>query len=306
MNLFDRAVRLGLPLVPRRLVWILARRYVAGETLKSALDMVAELSAQGFGSILDVLGEAVSDAARARAAVDEYERALDGLRGLDPHCYVSVKPTHLGLTLDPSLCERFLDELCARAADEGRAVRFEMEDAPTIDRTLDVFLRVRARRSNLGCVLQARPFRTPDDAARLLREVDDLNVRLVKGIYLEPASIAHTEADAITRAYLDLARQLVDGGAFVAFATHDDDLADECARIALAGASAGAAAGRRRYEFQLLMGVKAPTAERLRDAGHPVRVYVPYGPDWHAYSLRRLRKNPEIARHVMRAFLRRG
>ncbi|MCB9897231.1 MAG: proline dehydrogenase family protein [Planctomycetes bacterium] len=308
MSLFDRVVRLGLPLVPRRMVWILARRYVAGETLESALDEIREQGARGFGTILDVLGEAVKSKERAEGAAAEYHRALAALAQSPSRTYVSVKPTHLGLTFDPALCGRLLDDLCVRAAEQGRKVRFEMEDAPTVDRTLEVFLRVRAKRENLGCVLQARLFRTPDDVTRLLRELGGgLDVRLVKGIYLEPAEIAHTEAPDISRAYVDLARQLVAGGAFAAFATHDDDVAAACAQIARdAGLGDGRDPDAARYEYQMLMGVKAPMAERLLAEGHPVRIYVPYGKDWHAYSIRRLRKNPEVARHIARAFFSRG
>ena len=307
MSLFDRVVRLSLPLVPRRAVWLLARRYVAGETLESALAAIGDLTSRGFGTILDVLGEAVKDKAHAEGAAAQYMRALDALAGITSRTYVSVKPTHLGLNLDLELCERLLDELCVRAAADGRKVRFEMEDAPTVDDTLGVFLRVRARRENLGCVLQARLHRTADDVARLLREVGSgLDVRLVKGIYLEPPEIAFTEAADISRSYVELSQQLVEGRAFVAFATHDDDVAAACAKIARDAGLDGSDPVTARYEFQMLMGVKAPMAERLLAEGQPVRVYVPFGKDWHAYSLRRLRKNPEVARHIVRALFRRG
>ena len=304
MSLLDGVVRAGLPLVPRRVLWTVARRYVAGNELSDALAAITRVRAEGFGTILDVLGEGVTRVEQAQHAAAEYHRALAALPATDPGCVVSVKPTHLGLQLDPELCSKLLSELCAAAARQSRRVRLEMEDAPTIDGTLAVFRRLRGQHPNLGCVLQSRLFRTEADTKALLAEGPGLNVRLVKGIYLEPAAIAWTENADISRNYVKLAKLLLDGGAFVGLATHDGVMARElCAALAQRGLDQGPAA-QRRYEFQCLMGVRREFAQEMRDAGHPVRIYVPYGRDWHAYSLRRLRRNPQIARHVLRAMLR--
>ncbi len=292
-----------MPLIPKRVMWTVARRYVAGAELSDALARVTALRAEGFGAILDVLGEGVSSEDGARAAADEYKRALAGLGDADRDTPISVKPTHLGLLLDPALCEALLDELCAAAGAGGRRVRFEMEDAPTVSATLEVFERVAARHGNLGCVLQSRLFRTADDVERLIGSTPDLNVRMVKGIYLEPPEIAWTDAEEIRTNFIARVASLLDAGAFVALATHDDEVAERGLEL-LTERGLGPDSGR--YEFQCLMGVRRAFAARLRDAGHPVRVYVPYGRDWHAYSMRRLAKNPEIARHVMRALFRGG
>lgn len=306
MSLLDHLVRLSLPVIPKAIIWTVARRYVAGSELPAALDRIRAIRADGYGSILDVLGEGVADMREAQAALTEYQSALDALPDVDPYTTVSVKPTHLGSSVDRVACARMLSELCARAADQGRRVRLEMEDAPTIDVTLDVFREVREAHANLGCVLQARLFRTAGDVTALLAEVDALDVRLVKGIYLEPAEIAWTEPEDISRSYVELAEQLVAGGAFVGFATHDSAVADACIAIVEAAGLADGEPTARRYEFQLLMGVRADEAARLQSAGHPVRIYVPYGRDWHAYTQRRLARNPEIARHVLRAMFRLG
>ena len=208
-----------------------ARATWRATSLSDALTAVARLRGEGFGTILDVLGEGVETVAQAQAAAAEYQRALAALPAVDPGCVVSVKPTHLGLLLDPALCERLLSELCTAAARQGRRVRLEMEDAPTVDATLAVFRGLRARHPNLGCVLQARLFRTEADARALLEQGPGLNVRLVKGIYLEPASIAWTAAPDIARSYVQLARLLLDGGAFVGLATHDGAMAAELDRL---------------------------------------------------------------------------
>jgi proline dehydrogenase len=299
-------MRASLPLIPRRVLWTVAQRYVAGDALEDALRVIGKQRAEGFGTIIDVLGEGVGSEAQARAAAAEYHRALERLPAVDPGTVISVKPTHLGLAQGHELCAGLLSDLCAAADAQGRRVTFEMEDAPTIDGTLAVFRSLRARHENLGCVLQARLFRTKTDVVRLLAEGPALNVRLVKGIYLEPPEIAWTEGLEISRSYLELARRLVDGGAYVSFATHDDVLAQQVlAHLHEKGHDRGPAA-ERRYEFQLLLGVRRELAVTWRDAGHDVRIYVPYGSDWHAYSLRRLRRNPQIARHVLKAMLTRG
>lgn len=303
MSLFDRLVIGALPRLPRALVWMVARRYVAGSELSDALARIVALKAQGFGTIIDVLGEGIHDRAGARTAAAEYERALDALDGVDDGCPVSVKPTHLGLLVDQDLCAELLSALCERAAAARRRVRFEMEDSPTVAATLEVFSAVRKRHSNLGCVIQSRLFRSADDIDRLL-EAPGLDVRLVKGIYLEPPELAWTADVDISRSYIQLARKLVAGGARVAFATHASSLADSCAALAAEAGWDRLPISERPHEFQLLMGVRADEADRLRASGQRVRVYVPYGRDWHAYSMRRLQHNPEVARHIVRAFLR--
>lgn len=306
MSAFDGLMRASLPLIPRRVLWTVAQRYVAGDELEDALSAITRLRGEGFGTILDVLGEGVASEAQARAAAAEYHRALAALPAVDPDTVVSVKPTHLGLALGQELCTELLSGLCTAAAAQKRRVRLEMEDAPTIDGTLAVFRALRGRHANLGCVLQARLFRTQDDVKRLLAEGPALNVRLVKGIYLEPAAIAWTEGPDISKSYLDLARRLVDGGAFVGFATHDAIMGEQIlSHLHERGLDRGPAS-QRRYEFQLLLGVRREVADTWRDAGHHVRIYVPYGKDWHAYSLRRLRRNPQIARHVVKAMFTRG
>lgn len=306
MGLLDQLVVRGLPLVPKALLWTVAKRYVAGHSLDQALERIRALRAEGFGTILDVLGEGESSERMANDAAALYASTLQPLASVDPGCAISVKPTHFGLLVSEDLCAELLDALCVSAAAEGRRVRLEMEDAPTIDGTLRVFERVRAERDNLGCVLQARLFRTADDVERLLARFPELDVRLVKGIYLEPAEIAHTAHDAIVADYIALADRLLASDARLGFATHDDELVQHVEAATAAAGLDAPAADARRYEFQLLMGVRKPLAERLRDAGHRVRVYVPFGADWHAYTLRRLRENPEVARHVMRAMLTGG
>jgi len=293
MSVLDRAALATLPLLPRWLMRRLAARYIAGEELPEALSKLAELRARGFSGILDILGEDVGDENAARAVLASYRASASAVAGARLDCYVSVKPTHLGLRLSEELCHRLYDELATHCAALSVPLRVEMEDHSTTDATLRVFERLRLRHAHVGIVLQSRLKRTPEDIARLAP--GPLWVRMVKGIYLEPAAIAEVEPEPIRTAYVAAARLLLERGARVSFATHDEGLAERlfalCRELRIP---------RERYELQVLLGVREPLWERWHADGERVRVYVPFGPEWRAYSTRRLRKNPQIFRHVLR------
>jgi proline dehydrogenase len=288
-----KLVLASLPYIPRPVMRRLASRYIAGEKIEDALRKLEELARRGYPGILDILGENVGGEQAARAAASSYAQGAAALARARLDAYVSVKPTHLGLLLDETLCLELFSELAARCGELGLRMRVEMEDHPTTDATLRVFSALRGRFANVGIVLQSRLLRTPKDIDAF--EAGPLDVRLVKGIYLEPASIAHVDPDPIRDAYVLCARKLLARGASLGLATHDEGLADRClAEVRAAGA------GPDRYEFQVLLGVREPLWEKWRAAGSRVRVYVPFGPEWRAYTQRRLRKNPQILRHVLR------
>jgi len=294
MALFTKPVLLVLPFVPKPVLRRLAARYIAGETLPEALERLAQLARAGHPGILDILGENVRDEREARAVVATYRAASDALAQRKLDCYVSVKPTHVGLTLREGLALELYNELARHLATLGMLLRVEMEDHPTTDATLRVFNALRAQNPhNVGIVLQSRLFRTLKDIDAL--PPGPLDVRMVKGIYLEPAAIAHTEPEPIRAAYVECVRRLALRRAHLRLATHDDDLAERCLEVLR---SAGYT--REQYEFQVLMGVREELWKKWHEAGHKVRVYVPYGPEWRPYSIRRMRKNPQILGHVMR------
>jgi proline dehydrogenase len=295
MAWFDRAAIACLPLLPRPLMRVLSRRYIAGERLQQALDCLSALHADGFGGTLDILGEDVEDEAEARDVVEAYVAAAAETRALELDAYVSVKPTHVGLRLSEELCFQLYLDLCQRCAELDVFVRVEMEDHTTTDATLRVFERLRLEVENVGIVLQSRLHRTLDDIEALSPGL--LNVRMVKGIYLEPAEIAHVDPEPIREAFVECTRKLFERGAFVALATHDEGLAQRLLAVA-----DEQELSTDHYEFQVLLGVQERLWRRWLGEGYPVRVYVPFGPNWRAYSTRRLRKNPQIFRHLVRDF----
>lgn len=294
--LHDRLVD-TLAHVPRPVMRRLSARYIAGEDLEEALALLTALSRRGHPGILDILGENVRTAEQARSVLAQYERAASAVaqRGLD--AYVSVKPTHFALAASEDLAFDLYSRLARRCRELGVFLRVEMEDHPTTDATLRLFARLRAEFENVGVVLQSRLLRTPKDIARL--PAGPVSVRMVKGIYLEPPHLAHVDPGPIRDAYVTCCEALFARGASISFATHDDGLAERLLELVR---RAGIAP--QRYEFQVLLGVRESLWQTWRERGHRVRVYVPYGPDWLAYSLRRLRRNPQILEHVVRATLR--
>lgn len=297
MAFVSRLLAWSLPAVPRPIVHRVARRYVAGETLAAVCSAVDGLERDGFEATASLLGEEVRVVEDATAAADEYLQLLDTLaeRGLRSH--VSVKPTHFGLRIDEGLCREQIERVVRAAAERRTFVRIDMEDRTTTDATLRLHRELSSRHHNVGVALQAYLRRTLDDVEAL---PEGSSVRLCKGIYIEPRSAAWKSRESVRLNFMTALERLVERGCSVAVATHDELLV--CAARALA-------VRRRlppeRLEYQVLLGVDAEQARILRDEGHRLRVYLPYGKDWYAYSLRRLRENPQIAMYVLRALLSR-
>ena len=286
MTLLDRAIVWLLPAVPRPVVQRLSSRYIAGPALDDAIRVVGRLNAKGKLATVDVLGEEITNADEARAITGHYHDVLARIdeEGLDAN--VSVKLTGLGLELDLELCRENLEAVVVDAATRGNFVRIDMEDSSTTNRTLELFRSLRADgHENVGVVLQAYLRRTSDD----LTGLD--NVRLCKGIYVEPEEIAYRDFDEVRANYVRCLEALVDEGAYVGIATHDEYLIGEALRIVRDLPS-------ERYEFQMLLGVRPDRADELVAAGHRLRVYVPYGTHWYQYSVRRLQENPKMAGYV--------
>lgn len=295
MSLLDRAITGVLPAVPRVVVRRLAAPYIAGPRLEDAISVVRRLNAAGKLATIDVLGEEVATAAEAGRIVDQYQRLLARIEWERLDAGVSVKLSGLGLELDAGLCRTNLEAIVEDARLRGVFVRIDMEGSATTDATLALYRDLHTQgRENIGVVLQARLRRTCDDLTGLP------NVRLCKGIYLEPPEIAFTGVEEIRTSFLTALEALLDQGSYVAIATHDQLLiAEALRRIAERRLAPD------RYEFQMLLGVGARRGSQLVAAGHRVRVYVPYGSHWYEYSVRRLRENPSVVGYVAGDLVRR-
>jgi proline dehydrogenase len=290
--ILDRALVTLLPAVPKPVVRRLAGRYIAGADLQDAVDVVREVNGEGKMATIDVLGEEITSLDDARAIAGAYHDVFETIdrEALDSN--VSVKLTGLGLSLDLDVCRDNLDALVADAEARGKFVRIDMEDSSTTDDTLLLYRDLReSGYERLGIVLQATLKRTLADVDALA----DLrpNVRVCKGIYIEPPAIAFREYEAVRGNFVRVLEALLDAGCYVGIATHDEWLVDR-AREAISERELE----RHEYEFQMLLGVRPELGDALVRDGHRLRIYVPYGTHWYRYSLRRLQENPKIAGYV--------
>lgn len=296
MSLLDRLIIGVLPVVPRPIVGAFSRRYIAGRRFEDALREVRALNQAGCCVTLDILGEQIRARDEALPARDAYLALLDAIHAAGIEVNVSLKPTQLGLTFDRAFATENIRAVVARARERGGFVRIDMEDSPTTDVTLEVYRTLRRDFGNLGVVLQACLRRTVADAVALA--ATQTNVRLCKGIYVEPYGISWRDREIIRQNYLHVLEILLRGGSYVGIATHDEYLVWGAMRLVH---DLGLPPGR--YEFQMLLGVTPRLREVVVASGHRMRVYVPFGEQWYAYSIRRLRENPGMAGMIARDIL---
>ena len=273
MSLFSRLVVTTLPLVPKSLVGRVAARYVAGETSEEAFATVRELNARGAMATLDLLGEEVTVRDKAEAAVEEYVPLFEEIDRGQVDSNVSIKLTMLGLKIDQEFCLQNVERIAEAAQRFGNFLRLDMEDHTCIDATLEIYHQLQPRFGNLGVVFQSYMRRTLDDIEGL--PDDSGNVRLCKGIYVEPRPVAWKGYNTVRHNFIAALEKMITGGVYAAIATHDEFLV--CAAVALIDKHR---LPRDRYEFQMLLGVDEELREILLKGGHRLRVYVPYGKDW--------------------------
>ena len=296
MSAFDYLLSRALPFVPRPIVRRISRRYIAGEGLPDALRVVRSLNQRGLLATLDVLGESVGSPLQVEGAVRDYQEALAALRGGGFQANISVKLTQLGLKIDRELCLSSMRTLVLGARAQGNFVRIDMENSTCTSATLELYRALCAEGfDNVGVVLQAYMRRSLTDVREL---PEGANVRLCKGIYVEPRAIAYRDRAVVNKNYVRLLEEILERGFYVGIATHDEDLVWEAERILDRRRLAP-----ERYEFQMLLGVDEELRGLILGAGHRLRIYVPFGVNWYAYSLRRLKENPRIAGYVARSLL---
>lgn len=303
--------------MPKWFVRIVSRRYVAGSTLEEAVKIMKKKAEEGACFTIDVLGEEISNMDEANEFLEEYKRVIQAINENSLDANLSIKPTAFGLLLDPVQGMKNIEELIRMAHDHDMFTRLDMEDYRVTDDTIQVVRDMHEKGlTNMGVVLQGRLFRTLDDINTLENEIGKLaDYRICKGIYLESEEIAHTEKKAITSATIDCMNAMLDAGAYVGIATHDipiidaalESLKDRGMGPNLSDPRQNAGPARKGkgpgYEFQMLLGVRGNLRRKLAKEGHRTRIYIPYGEKWYEYSIRRLKENPTVAIHIVKAFL---
>jgi proline dehydrogenase len=293
-NLVSKVV---LPLVPKAVAKRFASRYVPGETLEDALAAAKKMNSLGMCASLDILGEYSTTLNDARSAADEYKAALVAIAERKIDSNISVKPTHLGLKINSEKCFELYRELCAKAAEVNNWLRIDMENSATTQATIDMYARLRKEFDNVGLVVQAYLRRTHNDVRGLLKE--KTNLRLCKGVYVEPRDIAYKDMEIINNNFISILETILSNGGHVGIATHDERLVyrsmELIERVNPAPDS---------FEFQMLWGVDDQLRDIILATGHKLRMYIPYGREWYAYSMRRLKENPKLAGDVFRSALK--
>jgi proline dehydrogenase len=293
MGILDRAIANSVAVIPRPVVRRISRRYIAGDTLEEAVAVIRDLNARGCVATIDLLGESTESKADAARTLRDYKRVVEALEEHDLRSGISIKLTGLGLNLSEELCRANLEEIVEYAGARDRFVRVDMEDSPYTSVTLNMVTGLHERHGNVGAVIQAYMRRSLEDVNRLAEA--GVSVRLCKGIYDEPRRIAYKDFDTVRENYRLLLEELLRGGVYVGIATHDEFLVWHALRLIHQ-----LGIPKDRYEFQMLLGVDEELRNILVNAGHKLRVYVPFGEDWYEYSSRRLKENPRIAGYVAR------
>jgi proline dehydrogenase len=274
-----------------------ARRFIAGETLDDAIEAVRQLEAQGLHHTLDHLGESVTTRDGSDTCTREYLEVIEAVAGAGVERNISLKLTQLGLDVDRAICVDNLRRILDAGDARGFFVRVDMESAHYTDATLEIVETVwRGGHHNVGVVLQSCLYRTEKDLERV--NALGVRVRLVKGAYLEPKTVAYPLKSDVDAAYLRLARRLLTEGAYPAIATHDERILAGVKRFA-----ADKAIAPDRYEFQMLYGIRRDLQAALTAEGHQVRVYVPFGKEWFPYFMRRLGERPANVGFVLRSLI---
>ena len=315
MGVFGRFMVGVTKCMPRFLIASVARRYVAGKDIGSAVAVMRKLSSEGACFTIDVLGEEISNLDDAQFFIDEYDRVLDAIIDNNFDANLSIKPTAFGLLIDEESAYSNIERLLRNAAEHDIFVRLDMEDHRVTQPTIDIVLAMHEKGiRNVGTVLQSRLFRTSQDIDDICEKLGGMaDFRICKGVYLEHESISLTDYQSIVAAMNAHIDQILDRSAYAGIASHDLPIIKHTlAALEARGMGPenpdpreGSAENRNGkgpgYEFQMLLGVRGNIRRRLAKDGHRTRIYIPYGEDWYKYSMRRLDENPDVAMHIVKS-----
>jgi len=294
VNPLNRAIVEVVKILPQSIVFIFAKRYIAGETIEDGVRVVKELNSKGILATMDVLGEAVTNKEESEQAKLECLNVLDVIEKNNLKSNLSIKPTQMGLNIDKEFCYNQISEILEKAAKYKNFVRIDMEDSSTTDATFELYKRLRKKYDNVGVVIQAYLRRTMNDIQDL--EMKGTNYRLCKGIYIEPEKIAYKNKQEIRDNFVKILEYLFDNGNYVGIATHDDYLIEKAYQMIKEKNIP-----KDKFEFQMLYGVKENLRDKINADGYKIRVYVPFGKHWYNYSIRRLQENPQVAWYITKS-----
>lgn len=294
-----------LPYMPKNFVWIFSKRYIAGKKIGDAVRVAKELNKQGILVTIDLLGEFITKLEEAERNKNEYIEIIETIMKEKIKGNFSLKPTMFGLLIDKDVCYANIREIVAKAASYNNFIRVDMEDSQCVDLEIELYRKLKAEfPKNVGLVVQAYLKRTLKDLENMMdlhSKETPLSYRLCKGIYVEPAEIAYKKYEEINNHFLADLEFMFKNGVYPGIATHDKPLVDGAYKLI-----EKYNVPKNMYEFQMLYGVTPDLRKSIVDKGHTMRVYVPFGEQWFAYSTRRLKENPKMAWLIIKAIFVRG
>ena len=294
MSMFNNFIVSTIPLIPKFVVRRFAGPYIAGESIADALATVKKINASGAMATIDLLGEFITDKSQAIRDTAELKTLLKSINEQKLNANVSIKPTQFGLLLDAEFAYQNIRALIELAKEYGNFIRIDMEDSPCTQLEIDLYLRLRKEFDNVGLVIQAYLYRTDADVDLLISH--KANLRICKGIYVEPEAIAIKDRDGIRANYLKQIEKMFANKCYVGVATHDEYLVNEVYKLV-----EKYNVQPHEFEFQMLLGVLPKLRESIVKKGFRLRIYVPYGKEWYGYSIRRFKENPQMAGYVAKA-----
>jgi proline dehydrogenase len=303
--MINKLIATLLPYFPKKFIWLFSKSYISGENLDDAIRVSKELNSKKIKVTLDVLGEFIKTLDEAESNKKEYLDLIDVSYKNNIDGNFSLKPTSFGLLIDKNRCYEYIREIVQKAASYNGFIRIDMEDSPCTDDEIELFRKLKAEfPRNVGLVLQAYLKRTLSD----IEKMTDINTpeiplsyRLCKGIYVEPEAIAYKKYEEINQHFLEDLEFMLKNKIHVGIATHDKYLVDESYKLLRKYNVPGSM-----YEFQMLYGVTPRLRDSIAGEGHTMRVYVPFGKQWFGYSTRRLKENPKMASHIIKAIFYKG
>ncbi len=303
--MFNRFIASILPYFPKKFIWIFSKPYVSGESVHDAMRVSKDFNSQGIKVTLDVLGEFIKTLEEAEDNKNEYLGLIDLAEKEKIDGNYSIKPTSFGLLIDKDVCYQHIREVVQKAAEYNNFIRVDMEDSPCTDLEIELFRKLKKEfPKNVGLVFQAYLKRTLDDIKGLMdlnSEETPLNYRLCKGIYVEPAEIAFKKYEEVNENFLIDLEYISQNKLYIGIATHDKQLIEGAYELIKKYN-----VPKNMYEFQMLYGVTPRLRQNIVDDGHMIRIYVPFGKDWFGYSTRRLKENPKMASHIIKAIFYKG
>jgi len=293
MIIFNKLIILILPLIPKRLIKIIAKKYIAGTTLKEAVNAIKNLNSTGQKVTLDILGEHTKSIEECNDITDNYIRILKEINKSKLDCNISVKPSHIGSDINSNIVLENFSKIQGAANKFDNFIRLDMESSKITDLTIEVYNNLLKKSSNIGIVIQAYLYRSMKDIGNLKKNT---NIRLCKGIYNESPEIAIKDAQEINNNYIKLLNYAFDRNIFVGIASHDEELITRCIELIK-----NRNISNNSFEFQYLYGVPMNKMLKIYQSNNfTVRAYVPYGANWYDYSVRRIKENPKIASYVLK------